>query len=550
MRRLTTEEFIAKADIVHSGKYDYPNTVYTTARGLVEILCPQHGSFTQKAHTHTNGAGCNACGVDKNKAKLRDTTESFVTKAIKVHGNRYSYSRVVYTKSVDSIIITCTDHGDFKQTPNVHLSGCGCPSCGKLVQITKRAKSQLDFIKDASSLHNNKYKYDKAVYKNSFTPLIITCDIHGDFYQKPSDHMAGCGCNQCGIDDNTERNTKSIDVFIEQANTVHSNKYNYLDSVYIRGASKLDVICSIHGKFSQTPENHLQGAGCPKCSNRESNKETEIFDYTTSLGFSPISGDRSIIKPLELDIVLPDKNIAIEYNGIRWHSEAFGRGKHYHKNKTDLCTQAGYRLIHIWEDDYLKDPDKELNFLKHTLGLNEQDKVYARKTTIKEIPKNIGRDFLELHHIQGSGNGSVYLGTYYQEELVSVTSFLFKDKKTSAELTRHVNSKTVVGGLGKVTKYFSKLYKIDITSFCDLARFDGKSYRLAGFEEVNIIPPDYKYVVGAERQHKFGWRKSSIKVKRPDVYDESLTEKQMMELAEIPRIWDCGKIKFIYKYKN
>ena len=107
----------------------------------------------------------------------------------------------------------------------------------------------------------------------------------------------------------------------------------------------------------------------------------------------------------------------------------------------------------------------------------------------------------------------------------------------------------MLGGLGKVSKFASKHFKQDILSFCDLSRFDGRSYLSCGYTVDKEILPDYKYVIGNARQHKFLWRKSSIKTKLPEIYDKSLTEKEMMNLAGIPRVWDCGKLRLIYKHK-
>ena len=136
------------------------------------------------------------------------------------------------------------------------------------------------------------------------------------------------------------------------------------------------------------------------------------------------------------------------------------------------------------------------------------------------------------------------LGLYFGDELVGVTCFTRRGD--TYELTRHATSKRVIGALGKTVKFFGK----DCYTFCDLSRYSGCSYLKAGFIKSDEIDPDYKYIVNGKREHKFLWRRGSIKSKRPDVYSEDLSEREMMEKAEYPRIWDCGKVRYCYVHKT
>lgn len=123
--RFTTEQFIAKAKLVHGDKYDYSKSIYLQNKQPIIITCYENGDFTQTPHTHTNGSGCVKC---RNFA-LTDTKEEFITKANLVHNYLYSYDKVIYSKSWNNVIITCSNCGDFEQTPNNHLSGKGCRNC-------------------------------------------------------------------------------------------------------------------------------------------------------------------------------------------------------------------------------------------------------------------------------------------------------------------------------------------------------------------------------------------------------------------------------------
>lgn len=601
-KKLTTEEFINRSIKVHGNKYDYSEVVYITARIDVNIICHDHGLFSQNPSRHMGGAGCTKCQHDS----ARSTSKVFIEKAKKVHGAKYDYSKVNYTRSLDKVEILCKTHGTFHQTPKNHLKGNMCPVCSIYGDKTKnewfvakareahgdlynysllnyingqdkvqiicrhhgtftqtaythlagaicmqcsheRSKLTTDtFIEKAKEIHSNTYDYSGVEYKLSIEPVDIICKVHGIFSQKPCVHLTGSGCPECKVDA-TRMTTKG---FIEKANIIHNSKYDYSKTHYMSNKKRVTITCPAHGDFEQVADYHMTGRGCAQCGLEYyvSKAEDKLVAHIRSIGFEVQQSNRTLISPLELDIVIPDKKIAIEYNGVRWHSEKFGKDKRYHKNKTNLCKDKGYRLIHIWEDDFNKDPQKELDFISYSLGVSSQDKVYARKTNIEIIPNKLGKEFLDKHHIQGSGVGSIYYGTYYEEELLAVTSFLVR--KDLVELTRHSSDRQILGGLGKVTKFASKALEKDIISFCDLSRFDGKSYLACGYEVVKEIPPDYKYLVGNTRDHKFNWRKARIKVKLPDVYSPELTEKQMMELADIPRIWDCGKLKLIYKYRS
>ena len=531
--------FIKKSIKVHGNKYNYSKVNYINSSTEVEIGCPIHGTFYQTPKAHLTSNGCTMCNL---YGSYKTPTEWFVCKADEVHEGQYDYRESVYINSSSKVKVYCTDHGVFEQTASSHLSGKGCPSCGVLSSARSKVADIESFIQKAKKVHSSHYDYSRVEYISATSKVEIICPVHGSFYQTPSRHLQG-GCHKCA----NWRARHTIDSFIETSSLLHNDKYSYDKTVYETGRDKVTITCPSHGDFTQRAGTHLEGKGCKKCGGLLSKSEGLIKDSLEKIGLCVQQSNRKLIKPLELDLLIKEKKIAIEYNGIRWHSEKFGKDKHYHKNKTNLCKQQNYRLIHIWEDDFLKNPERELEFLKYSLGLYDREKVYARKTTIRIIPNKLGRDFLDKHHIQGSGTGSIYFGMYYQDELVAVTSFLVK--KDSVELTRHVADRQVLGGLGKITKHTSRYFKQDILSFCDLSRFTGDSYLACGYEIDKEIPPDYKYVVNEERQHKFLWRKKHIKTKLPNIYDENLTEKEMMSLAGIPRIWDCGKLRLIYKHK-
>lgn len=189
------------------------------------------------------------------------TTDEFIERAEEMHGKQYDYSLVNYVGAHNHITVICPKHGLFEQMANAHLQGRGCSKC----VIENMTKSKENFVLSANKLHDNKYLYEKVVYMNTNTKVIITCPIHGDFSMLPANHLKGQNCPKCGTINATKAQTKSISKFIEDAHITHGNKYDYSKVVYTRAKNKITIICPVHGEFEQTPDSHLYGRGCPKC---------------------------------------------------------------------------------------------------------------------------------------------------------------------------------------------------------------------------------------------------------------------------------------------
>jgi rubrerythrin len=172
-RKLTHDEFISKAKEVHGNRYDYSKVEYKGWKQKVCIICPIHGEFWQDPTSHIakhHKSGCPKCGKSITK-----TTEQFIQEAIKIHGNKYDYSKVNYINAQTKICIICPEHGEFLQKPYMHLRGNGCPKCN----INKKTTEQ--FIIDAKKVHGNKYDYSKVSYVNAHTKVLIICSKHGEF---------------------------------------------------------------------------------------------------------------------------------------------------------------------------------------------------------------------------------------------------------------------------------------------------------------------------------------------------------------------------------
>jgi tRNA threonylcarbamoyladenosine modification (KEOPS) complex Cgi121 subunit len=280
MRKLTTEEFIRKAREKHSGGYDYEKTVYINNRTKVLITCQTcDEDFLQTPSDHLTGRGCSGCKFKKMKEIAQNmrkkSANTFTTKAIKVHGEKYTYDKVNYVNNITRVSITCLAccH-DFEQIPRNHLSGAGCPKCAIRENGDKYRKTTQQFIKDAIKVHGDKYGYENVIYVNSKTKVSITCLVcNKDFPQIPSNHLIGNGCPRCKFKKMNEANEiarkRAVCTFVKKATKVHGNKYGYEKTKYIDAKTKVTITClSCCKDFEQRPNCHLTGRGCNDCGNR------------------------------------------------------------------------------------------------------------------------------------------------------------------------------------------------------------------------------------------------------------------------------------------
>jgi hypothetical protein len=247
---------------------------------------------------------------------------------------------------------------------------------------------------------------------------------------------------------------------------------------------------------------------------------------------------------MELDIYIPEKQIAIEFNGLYWHSERT-KPKSYHYDKWLACKEVGIQLIQIWEDDWNRDPKLIKRMLAYKLGVNVGSKIYARKTEIYSPNKQEVDSFLTENHIQGAVDGSVRVGLRVENMLTAVA--IFKLEKEGEDkilnLVRYATSQQVIGGFTKLLKAVEEKYAgfKKIITFSDNTLSDGGLYENSGFIRTKEIKPDYMYICKGQRYHKFGYRLKRFRTDPNLQYMEGLTESQLAELNGLERIWDAGR---------
>lgn len=277
--------------------------------------------------------------------------------------------------------------------------------------------------------------------------------------------------------------------------------------------------------YKRRETNTIICTNCNKIDKHQSGKEIMLRNFIEDI-YDGIILPNYRIENKELDIYLPSENLAIEFNGIYWHSELY-KGNNYHKIKTDICKSNNIQLLHIWEDDWDNKQDIIKSFISNKLGLNKI-KIGSRKCIIKEIDDIlIIKKFLNENHIQGYVRSSIKIGLYYNDELVSIMCFL--KNGDSWDLNRFCNklNTTVQGSASKMLKYFITNYSNEITTFSDNSYSYGDVYEKIGFEKLYEIKPDYHYIKDNIRIHKFNFRKT--------------------DTTDLYKIYDSGKIKYKYK---
>lgn len=219
------------------------------------------------------------------------TTEQFIEKAIKVHGNLYCYDKSDYVNTYTKVEILCPEHGLFWQTPKDHLKGRGCRKCGFIKCTACAIKSTEQVVKEFIQIHKNKYDYSKVKYEKDNIKVKIICPIHGGFEQIPSSHLQGCGCPKCGKIKASEKRSHSFEHFVKQAKEVHGDLYRYNKETYKSYKQHTDIMCSkCKSTFKTTPQHHTNGTGCPNCAESGFNKNKPAILY-----YLKITTDKGLI---------------------------------------------------------------------------------------------------------------------------------------------------------------------------------------------------------------------------------------------------------------
>lgn len=322
---------------------------------------------------------------------------------------------------------------------------------------------------------------------------------------------------------------------------------------------------SIHYDFKCKKCGHIQKLSCYFVSCEECNpikhgrsrQEIEVTDFIKSIlpDTEILTNDRTLIPPKELDIYIPSKKLAIEFDGLFWHSIPQIDDPNYHIDKTNECEAKGVQLIHIFEDEWLEKQNIVKSMIKSRLGIFDKT-IYARQCEVKEIKDTSYIDFLMFNHVQGYNYAKVSYGLYHNNELVSVMTFgsyrrsMGKQSVPNEyEMYRFCNKigYHIPGGASKLFKHFIDDYKPKkVISYCDRRWSVGNLYNKLGFTFVKNTQPNYWYIRGITRENRFKYRKSQLQILL-EKFNPEFTEQQNMLDNGFDIMYDCGSKLFIYE---
>ena len=464
-----------------------------------------------------------------------------------------------------------------------------------------KKESLEEVISSFKKVHGDRYDYSKVDYIGWNKDVEIICSIHGSFFQKPTIHKTGSGCQKC--------NPKKIidfNEFILRTRNIHGDRYDY--SVADISQTNIKIICQDHGIFTQSKYNHLLGANCPKCSKinkvvpnsevlNRLNKHRHILDnfdnvnYTRNtnkiiinciihgpyekhltnyingfrcqkctpkssveyeiLNLIPSStiNNRTFISPLEIDILSEKFKFGIEYNGLIWHS--YGKSsyevlnnlskldKNKHSNKTNMVEEKGFHLFQIREDQWLNPIKKEIWKSIILNKINQSKRIFARKTYVVDLSNfpKLIETFLNENHLEGFTDYDICYGLIYKNRIYSIICLSKNDSEW--ELKRFCNFRgyLVVGGISKLFTTFEIIHKP--TSVITYANRNWSSKNIYGILGFNYI----EYIEPEPewfnpKNNNFIRVPNDINIKNNDLYNNGFRV-----------FFGCGKNKFKKVYK-
>ena len=554
--------FIKKAIEIHGESYDYsliPEEFKT--KDKLPIICPKHGIFYKDASHHIySKQGCPEC-----MGRKRRSEDEFIAKAKTLPNvSELSFENTHYCNNKTKVKIFChhkddngNEHGEFEISPGHFFSGERCPKCRYIKSANAKRRSLEDVIREAKKVHGEKYDYSLiSEYKNDRIKYPIICSEHGVFYQTMNNHIKlKQGCPTCGrIKCDAERRM-TFSEFTEIANLVHGSKYTYDESSYLSASDYITIICPKHGEFKHLGTNHIHlGHGCPKCASYGSKSETELYEYLCS-----IVGKEKVIEKKrgaingnkELDIYIPSKKFAVEFNGLYWHCE-LSKDKNYHLNKTKECEDNGIRLFHVFEDEW-RDKKNIVKSMLNNILVEKSERIFARKCEIHDVSTDEAKKFLNENHLQGYCPAKIRYGLYYNGILMSLMTFgktrhFVGNGKHEWELLRFCNrlNYSVVGGASKLLNYFiQNINPNEIISYADRRWSNGNLYDKLGFSLYNTSKPNYYYIIGGKRIYRYNLRKGVLMKKYG--CPENMTEREFCLSQKWYRIYDCGCLCYVWK---
>jgi hypothetical protein len=415
-------------------------------------------------------------------------------------------------------------------------------------------------------VHADRYDYSHVDYVKKKLHVTVVCKKHGPFFITPDNHLHGKGCAKCADEQTGRRCIKSNQTFLAELAAVWGDTFDFSEVKYRGASAKVKVICRDHGPFFQTAWSLARGAtGCTKCNHMKSQEEERLFRLL-SIFTKAESRDRDLIKPFELDIVLPEHRLAVEYNGM-WHHSHFDREdesnkKHKHFAKYKQCQEQGVRLITIFESEWLERRTPILRLLRNAIG-KTKGRLQARKCELSKVTAAGARQFYDKYHPQGGAGKGEHYALLWKGKIVACMRFTFGNNDrgkgaagASWTLSRYATRVTVAGGASRLFQAFVQEHRPKkVKSFSDNRYFEGGMYTQLGFVLEENVRPDYMVwssKVGLRPKSHYQRRSLPRRLAEHgqqvdfDPKTDTRTEAEVTYAMGAGRIYDCGKKRWVW----
>jgi hypothetical protein len=534
---------ISQFQAVHGLRYCYDSLDYTGKAGRVTVRCREHGDFTLSVANHIEGSGCPICLKTTNRRKVEASWVIDPAEALNSLSNRYpliDFSAVLSVSKVTDIFAAkCPTHGEYPTTVRASLLNRGNYGCKKCaidaavkkaneavrVKNLKEQRPAEEIINMLLEVHGEKYTYELPERLNKNTKIFATCHEHGSFLIRVSELLKGNGCKECF----NERNKLTYADFLSRCVALYGDTYVYGD--YTLLTRKVKFICPKHGLIQQRAAVHLRGGGCPLCSGGSISKgETDFLSFVSEITNEPIlTNDRTILEGLELDIVIPTKQFAIEYCGTYWHSDRFRDDPLYHKTKLDETNKKGLSLITLFEDEWKYKKEAVVSVVKRKLEEAQSDFGVMPCT----IDSTAARAFMAIYSLTDC-TGETGLVVYGSDGKVIAAAEFSVTYPSEITLTRYCSVAYSGLALRSVVDFLSVLGNITVS--VDLRWFTGKSFTDLGFSTIKTIQPKFYYVKGEKRLHSH-----EINIPR-DKQSPVVSREATLRQLGWARLYDCGHL--------
>lgn len=520
---------------------------YENSKTVLKLQCDK-GHYQEKtAGAILTRRSCLECKKEYQQQRIK---EAATILGIKILDQKYSQK--------DIVNCICSEGHKFKRRCSCFLEGLGCSVCGTLRGAEKN-KGTIEKVEEICARCSDGVRLvEGQSYIGIHEKLKFTCENGHVFLKDANNLRKSLRCPECSREkgfrkplDSKEYTDRLIKEVGEDYEVIEPMRRH--DIPVVLKHKKCNKLWA--ARYSDI----MSGNRCPCTVKRfvRSKAEEEIASYVEELG---LEVKRNIILPgmnkFELDIYVPKENIAIEYNGLYWHSTEY-KDKNYHRDKRRMAESLGIRLIQIWDDDYIKNKELILEKIRYILKKEDIKRVYARLCYIKNIDIKVYKEFMNRNHIQGADNPKYRLGLFKDDQLVAalglslpnISRYRFK-KDNEFEISRYSTEQgySIDGGFSKLIKFIKNNYEFEkLYSYADLDIVDKNNniYLKTGFEEEHECDPHFYWNINNEKVGRFKFRKQLLYKKFKDV-DMSKTEEQIMKEKGIYKVWNSGLIKYSY----